>query len=74
MIIPNRNNMTIRPEQALAAILIHLVNIASNEYNVPYIRDVVVSIPAIFHDSQRKAVRSACKLAGNVVIILFVYI
>ena len=54
----------IAPEQALAVILAHLVEIASQEFGVPYIRDVVVSIPALFHNGQRKAIRSACTIAG----------
>ena len=56
--------MLINELQALAAVLAHLVKMASAEFGVPYIRDVVVSTPAIFHDSQRQAVRCACKLAG----------
>ena len=64
IIIPNRDNIIIRPEQALAAILIHLVKRASDEFGVPWIKDVVISTPAIFHDSQRKAVYGAANLAG----------
>jgi len=64
IVIPNREHSSIRPEQALAAVLAYLVKTASEEFGVPYIRDVVVSTPAIFHDSQRRAVRCACTLAG----------
>eukprot|EP01084_Bolivina_argentea_P304004 524969_1 len=35
-----------------------------NEYEPHYIRDVVVSVPALFHNGQRKAIRSSCHLAG----------
>mmetsp|Transcript_34916 Transcript_34916/g.30772 ORF Transcript_34916/g.30772 Transcript_34916/m.30772 type:complete len:1110 (+) Transcript_34916:33-3362(+) len=54
----------VAPEQVLAVILAHLVEIASKEFGVPYIRDVVVSIPALFHNGQRKAIHSACSLVG----------
>ena len=64
--VPNLgiNGEYIAPEQVLAVILAHLVEIASKEFGVPYIRDVVVSIPALFHNGQRKAIHSACSLAG----------
>ena len=61
--IPNWS-MTITPEQSMAAILYRLVQTASSEFGVPFIKDVVVSIPAIFHDAQRKAVHTACQIAG----------
>ena len=67
ILIPNLNDGNgeyIAPEQALAVILAHLVEIASQEFGVPYIRDVVVSIPALFHNGQRKAIRSSCTIAG----------
>eukprot|EP00485_Elphidium_margaritaceum_P003197 CAMPEP_0202688974 /NCGR_PEP_ID=MMETSP1385-20130828/4351_1 /ASSEMBLY_ACC=CAM_ASM_000861 /TAXON_ID=933848 /ORGANISM="Elphidium margaritaceum" /LENGTH=1105 /DNA_ID=CAMNT_0049344047 /DNA_START=34 /DNA_END=3351 /DNA_ORIENTATION=+ len=56
----------IAPEQALSAVVAHLVDTASKEFGVPYayIGDVVVSIPALFHNGQRKAIRSACELVG----------
>eukprot|EP01084_Bolivina_argentea_P086630 156574_1 len=54
----------IYPEQALAVILGHLVEVASFEFGVPYIGDVVVSIPALFHNGQRKAIRAASELVG----------
>ena len=57
-------NAWIRAEQALAVVLAQLVEAASGELQVPYLRDVVVSIPALFHNGQRKAIRSACALAG----------
>jgi len=63
LFIPNLNEY-IAPEQVLAVILAHLVEIASKEFGVPYIQDVVVSIPALFHNGQRKAIHSACSLAG----------
>lgn len=58
------NNQSITPEQVEAIILRELVRVASVEFGVPFIKDVVVSIPAIFHDAQRKAVHTACKIAG----------
>jgi len=63
IIIPNRN-IEIRSEQALAAVLIHLVKKASDDLKVPYMRDVIVSMPAIFHDGQRRAVYNAAEIAG----------
>merc|ERR1712176_793525 len=48
----------------MAVILYKLVQAASAEFGVPFIKDVVVSIPAIFHDAQRKAVHTACQIAG----------
>ena len=54
----------ITPEEALAIILQHLVKIASRELGIPYIRDVVVSVPAYFHNGQRRAIRSACHIAS----------
>ena len=65
--IPNLGNNGgefIVPEQVLAVILGHLVEIASKEFGVPYIGDVVISIPALFHNGQRKAIHSAGSLAG----------
>eukprot|EP01084_Bolivina_argentea_P281501 481640_1 len=61
--IPNLNEFIV-PEQALAVILAHLVEIASIEFGVPYICDIVVSIPALFHNGQRKAIHSSCELVG----------
>ena len=58
------NGDYIAPEQVLAVILAHLVEMASQEFGVSYIRDVVVSIPALFHNGQRKAIRSSCTIAG----------
>ena len=37
--------------------MLHQINL------IPSLKDVVVSIPAIFHDAQRKAVHTACKIA-----------
>ena len=62
--IPNRDNEKITPEQALAIILQHLVISASKEIGVRYIQDAVVSIPAYFHDGQRRGIRSACEIAS----------
>ncbi|ETN97749.1 70 kDa heat shock protein, partial [Reticulomyxa filosa] len=61
--VPN-HKMWISPEQVLAVVLVHLMQMASLHFQAPYIRDVVVSIPAYFHNAQRKSVRSACHLAG----------
>ncbi|ETO11896.1 hypothetical protein RFI_25480, partial [Reticulomyxa filosa] len=69
--VPNRK-MWISPEQALAIVLVHLIQMASSShFQAPYIRDVLVSIPAYFHNAQRKSVRSACQLAG---ILNFIHI
>ncbi len=61
--IPNLNEYIVS-EQALSVILGHLVSIASYEFGVPYINNIVVSIPALFHNGQRKAIYSSCKLVG----------
>jgi len=56
--------MKVTPDQIQAILLRELVRVASNEFGVPSLKDVVVSIPAIFHDAQRKAVHTACSIAG----------
>eukprot|EP01083_Nonionella_stella_P255728 877345_1 len=62
--IPNRG-IEIRPEQALSVILAHLVEKASKEFeDGAYSPNVVVSVPAFFHNGPRKAIRSACELVG----------
>eukprot|EP01083_Nonionella_stella_P094265 264411_1 len=64
IIIPNRNIM-ISPEQALGVILKHLVQMAVKEVNIVTDEaiNVVISIPAFFHNGQRRAVISAARLA-----------
>eukprot|EP01084_Bolivina_argentea_P316462 548573_1 len=63
--IKNRN-MRISPEQALAVILKHLAQTAMRVLNIPTeVRiGAVVSIPAFFHNGQRRAIQSAAKLAN----------
>ena len=63
--IPNLGE-TVLFEQILSLILSHLVDICSTELNIPYLdlNEVVVSIPALFHNGQRKAIRSSCHLAN----------
>eukprot|EP01084_Bolivina_argentea_P077841 141252_1 len=52
------------PEETLSPILTHLVHIASKKFDVPYITDIVISVPAYFNNNQRKAIKNACKIAG----------
>ena len=61
--IPNKNEFE-NAETILSAILYHLCARASHQFGVPNLKDVVISIPAIFHDSQRKAVYAAAGIAG----------
>eukprot|EP01084_Bolivina_argentea_P279603 478025_1 len=65
IVIPNRQNMKISPEQALASVVIHLVEIANKRLGRKYDDsiNVVISIPAIFNNAQRKAVKSVANIA-----------
>eukprot|EP01084_Bolivina_argentea_P156229 272254_1 len=66
IIIPNRNGMKISPEQAFAAIIIHLVRTATAKLHIAYHNNinVVISIPSLFHSSQRMAIKRAATIAG----------
>lgn len=63
--IPNLGE-SVLIEQILSLILTELVHKASIDLDIPYqeLDNVVVSVPALFHNGQRKAVRSACHLAN----------
>ena len=71
IVLPNLN-ATISPENVLGALLLEIVRRASEQFGVPLLRRVVVSVPAIFHDAQRSAVLSACHIAGLEVELLVV--
>eukprot|EP01084_Bolivina_argentea_P194240 333239_1 len=64
ILIPNRN-MTISAEQALASIIIHLIEIAIRQLGTVYSDsiNVVISVPAFFTNGQRRAVKSVAQLA-----------
>eukprot|EP01084_Bolivina_argentea_P064728 117998_1 len=66
IIIPNRNNMTISTEQALAAVVIHLIDTATNNITIKHKLNIaiVISIPAMFPTAQRQAIRRIVNLSG----------
>ena len=58
----NKENL-FHPEQISAMILEKMKNIAEKYINVP-VKDVVVTVPAYFNDSQRQATKDAGEIAG----------
>lgn len=58
-----RNNKVFTPEEISASILIKLKDMA-NKYLKREIKDVVITVPAHFNDSQRQATKDAASIAG----------
>jgi molecular chaperone DnaK (HSP70) len=57
------NNKLITPEEISAEILIKIKQNACNYLKRP-VKDVVITVPAHFNDSQRQSTQDACKIAG----------
>ena len=70
IMVPNYGIITC--EQALSVLLTNMVSIASAQLNVPYLKNVVISVPALFNNRQRKSIIIASKLSQLNVVKLVV--
>ena len=59
----NGEKKTLHPEEISAMVLTEMTNIASS-YLGEEVKDVVVTVPAYFNDSQRQATKDAAVIAG----------
>lgn len=58
-----QNNKVITPEEISSAVLLKLKNMATKYLKRP-VKDVVITVPAHFNDTQRQATKDASKIAG----------